>query len=115
VAKENPDLQRLLFCMLSSVPSERPTSDTVAKTVEGFMGKLTVLSLDRSKSRGDGALLLRVEGKEMENIMSLTQVSGMGDGQFWASVDVATIFAAKCCIVKIMMAHGYIHPHPLLN
>ena len=72
VAKENPDLQQLLEGMLSRVPTERPTSEDVCAAVEGFLGKLTVLSLDRSKSRGDGSVLLRVEADERDDVMSCT-------------------------------------------
>ena len=72
VARENPALQDLLERMLSKIPGQRPTSDEVCAIVEDFLGTLTVMSLDRSKSRGDGSILLRVEGDESDNIMSKT-------------------------------------------
>jgi len=44
----------------------------VTTTIETFLGKLTIMSLDRSKSRGDGSVLLRIEGIESDDIMSKT-------------------------------------------
>ncbi len=53
----------LIRCMVSNRPGERPSAEEVAGRVDAMLGKLTVLSLDRSKSRGDGSILLRVEAK----------------------------------------------------
>lgn len=39
-----------------------------------ILGKFSVLSLDRSKSRGDGAVLLRVEAKDGEKLILTSTV-----------------------------------------
>lgn len=50
--------------MVDHKASLRPTADNVVVKIDQILGRLTVLSLDRSKSRGDGAVLLRVEAKD---------------------------------------------------
>jgi hypothetical protein len=73
VATEFPELHALLVRMLSKVPQNRPSSATIAEQIDNLLGKMTVLSLDRSKSRGDGAVLLRVEAlQDVEGVLPRT-------------------------------------------
>ena len=72
VAKDYKELQELIVKMISHRPHERPNADEVANTIDQILGKLTILSLDRSKSRGDGAVLLRVEAPDAVSILPAT-------------------------------------------
>ena len=72
VKKDHEDLQDLIGRMISHRPHERPTAEEVAKAIDQILGKLTILSLDRSKSRGDGAVLLRVEAPDAVSILPAT-------------------------------------------
>jgi hypothetical protein len=61
---EFPELHEFIARMVDHKASLRPTADNVVVKIDQILGRLTVLSLDRSKSRGDGAVLLRVEAKD---------------------------------------------------
>jgi len=63
-AKEFPELHELIKAMVDHHPSSRPTPEEVCVKIDQILGRLTVLSLDRSTSRGDGAVLLRVEAED---------------------------------------------------
>ena len=65
-------LDNLIKECVSHTPASRPTSHEVWERAEGVLGKISVLSLDRSKSRGDGAVLLRVEGKDGAGLLGQT-------------------------------------------
>ena len=71
-ATGNDAIDKLIKECVSHRPSERPSSQEVWERVEGILGKISVLSLDRSKSRGDGAVLLRVEAQEEDGILGQT-------------------------------------------
>jgi len=71
VAVAFPTLHALLMKMLSSDPSERPTSADVANHIDGLLGEYTVLSLDRTHRR-EGSVLLRVEAIESEGVLRRT-------------------------------------------
>eukprot|EP00520_Triparma_pacifica_P017484 CAMPEP_0118640490 /NCGR_PEP_ID=MMETSP0785-20121206/4782_1 /TAXON_ID=91992 /ORGANISM="Bolidomonas pacifica, Strain CCMP 1866" /LENGTH=1171 /DNA_ID=CAMNT_0006531883 /DNA_START=372 /DNA_END=3887 /DNA_ORIENTATION=- len=72
VPKDYKELHSLIVKMISHKPQERPTADDVANIIDQILGKLTILSLDRSKSRGDGAVLLRVEAQDAVSILPTT-------------------------------------------
>ena len=72
VGSEHKELENLVVAMTSWKRRERPTAEQVVVSLEGILGKLTILSLDRTKSRGDGATLLRVEAHDAVSILPAT-------------------------------------------
>lgn len=75
VAQSFPSLHVLINSMLSDIPSERPSADAVADSIEALLAEYTVqsLSLDRLTSqRREGSLLLRVEAMDVEGILPRT-------------------------------------------
>ena len=72
ISKSFPTVHDLIFAMLSTVPSERPTSAVVASHIDSLVGEF-VFSLDRGYERKEeSALLLRVEACDVDGILPRT-------------------------------------------
>ncbi|GMH49244.1 hypothetical protein TrLO_g9488 [Triparma laevis f. longispina] len=71
---KNEALDQLIRECVSHKSAVRPTAEKVVERIEMILGKFSVLSLDRSKSRGDGAVLLRVEAKDGEKLILTSTV-----------------------------------------
>jgi hypothetical protein len=69
VSKSFPSLHPLLVSMLSVIPSERPTANSISDDIEVILGGYTVFSLDRSSKMSDGSIYFRVEANEVEGIL----------------------------------------------
>ena len=67
-----PKLHTMLGTMLSPDPSDRPSSEMVARHLEGLLSEFTVMSLDRTHSEDNGATLLRVEAANSDGILTRT-------------------------------------------
>ena len=65
-----PTLHPLLLSMISNHPSERPTADTVALSIQSILQEFTITSLD--KHHHEGSILLRVEAKPREDVLRHT-------------------------------------------
>ena len=56
--------------MISNRPSDRPTAETVARSIQSILEEFTITSLD--KHQNEGSILLRVEGKPREDVLRHT-------------------------------------------
>jgi hypothetical protein len=66
-----PSLHTLLVSMLSNTPSERPTAETVARSIQSILEGFTISSLDKHQQQ-EGSILLRVEAKPREDVLQYT-------------------------------------------
>jgi hypothetical protein len=65
-----PILHTVLLSMISNNPADRPTADTVARSIQSILEGFTITSLD--KHHHEGSILLRVEAKPREDVLRHT-------------------------------------------
>jgi hypothetical protein len=65
-----PILHTVLLSMISNSPADRPTADTVARSIQSILEGFTITSLD--KHHHEGSILLRVEAKPREDVLRHT-------------------------------------------
>jgi hypothetical protein len=65
-----PILHTVLLSMMSNNPADRPTADTVARSIQSILEGFTITSLD--KHHHEGSILLRVEAKPREDVLRHT-------------------------------------------
>ena len=66
-----PNLHALLVSMLSTTPNDRPTAETVARSIQSILEGFTISSLDKHQQQ-QGSILLRVEAKPREDVLPNT-------------------------------------------
>lgn len=71
VKKAFPTMHQLLVQMISESAAERPSADEVSDHIDSLLREYSVQSLDKSWGK-EGALLLRVEAEEKENVLTHT-------------------------------------------
>lgn len=67
---EFPSLHTLLLTMISHRPEDRPSAQSVVKSVRSILEGFTITSLD--KHDHEGAILLRVETQPREDVLRYT-------------------------------------------
>jgi hypothetical protein len=65
-----PTLHPLLLSMITNRPSDRPSAETVARRIQSILEEFTITSLD--KHHYEGSILLRVEAKPREDVLTYT-------------------------------------------
>ena len=70
VAPTFPSLHSLLLSMISNKSADRPTADTVVRSIRSILEGFTITSLD--KHQHEGSILIRVEAKPREDVLRHT-------------------------------------------
>ena len=65
-----PTLHSLLQSMISNSPTDRPTAETVVRSIQTILEGFTISSID--KHHHEGAILLRVEARPREDVLRHT-------------------------------------------
>jgi hypothetical protein len=67
-----PNLHSLLVSMISNSPADRPTTDTVARSIRSILEGFTITSLDKHQHQHERSILLRVEAKPRDDVLRHT-------------------------------------------